>query len=76
MKPSKATITTAAAANKAFKEFLQKHQTADKTKRMHTVFSGSILEVSGPFCIEDQDKGRFYELYTPSPKRKKLKLAK
>jgi len=43
MKPS-----TVTAANKALKEFLQKHQTADKTKKTHTVFNGSILEVNGP----------------------------
>jgi phage/plasmid-associated DNA primase len=64
MKPSTVTAAAAAAANKALKEFLQHHQTADKTKKTHTVFNGSILDVNGPFCIEDQDKGQFYELYT------------
>jgi phage/plasmid-associated DNA primase len=52
------------AANDELRKFLQNHQTTDKHKKTHTLFNGSVLDVKGPFCIEDADRNRFYELYT------------
>ncbi len=44
--------------------FLQNRKATSEGVKTHTVFNGSILGVTGPFCIQDADRDDFYKLYT------------